>query len=140
MLPSGFHVQELITEAINKFNNIQVVDTYDQLSQFTNKIGVVLVRDAILDPSVKSGSAMYLYNKPEARWIKVTEFEAMDVTYRWADLEGKPTASAADMDSMVFQRHTHANAAQLNKIGEDADQRFMYNNQYLAAPIGVDTW
>lgn len=140
MLPSGYHVLQMVNEAINQFNNIQVVDTYDQLASFTNKLNVVLVRDATLDPSVNSGSALYLYNKPEARWIKVTEFESMDVVYRWEDIQGKPVSSAANIDSMVFQRHSHDNLEQLSKIGEDADQHFMYNNQYLSAPIAVDTW
>lgn len=141
MLPSGYHVLEMVTEAIASINNIQIADTYAQLSQFVrDKPYLVLVTDASDDPSVNSGSAIYFYNTVEARWAKVGEYESMDMVFQWDAIQGGPVSSAASIDSMVNQRHSHTNLAQLDKVGQDAEGKFMYGNQYVRPIIKSVDW
>src|SRR5690606_1620244 len=40
----------------------------------------VLVQDASADPTVTSGAALYAWNPATTTWLKVAEYESMDVT------------------------------------------------------------
>lgn len=85
--------------------------------------------NGMFDATVSSGGATYLYNPAVGytSWIKISEAESMDVTVSWADISGKPTSSAADIDDAVTKRHTHANKTQLDNISEDANGLLTYN-------------
>ncbi|BAF36131.1 hypothetical protein [Microcystis phage LMM01] len=89
----------------------------------------VLVLDATGDPTVASGAATYLYQVSTTSWIKLNEAESIDLVLQWANIQGKPTSSPTAIDTAVGNSHVHnGNLTQLNKIGENADGFFTYNN------------
>ena len=49
---------------------------------------IAYVVDATGDSTVKSGGASYIYDG--SNWIKISEFESMDVELEWADIKNKP--------------------------------------------------
>ena len=91
----------------------------------------VLVLDATGDPTVTSGAATYLYRVSTTSWIKLSEAESLDLILQWANIQGKPTSSPTAIDTAVGNSHVHnGNLTQLNKIGENADGFFTYNNAF----------
>ena len=88
----------------------------------------VLVLDATGDATVASGAATYLYRVSTTSWIKLNEAESIDLVLQWANIQGKPTATASAIDAAVTNSHTHANKTQLDKIGENASGLLTYNN------------
>lgn len=90
----------------------------------------VLVLDATGDPTVTSGAATYLYRVSTTSWIKLSEAESFDLVLEWVNIQGKPTSSPTAIDTAVSNSHTHTNKTQLDKIGENADGFFTYNNAF----------
>ena len=89
----------------------------------------VLVLDATGDSTVASGAATYLYRVSTTSWIKLSEAESLDLILQWANIQGKPTSSPSAIDTAVGNSHVHnSNLTQLNKIGENSDALFTYNN------------
>ncbi|MGA4815457.1 hypothetical protein ACPA9J_10380 [Pseudomonas aeruginosa] len=54
----------------------------------------VLVRDASADPTVESSAALYAWNPATSAWLKVAEYESMDVELNW-----DRNQRAADLDA-----------------------------------------
>jgi len=84
----------------------------------------VLVLDATGDPTVTTGAASYVWRAATSQWIKLTEYESMDMTITWAMIQGGPTSAPSAIDAAVANSHTHANMTQLGKVGEDANGDF----------------
>lgn len=85
------------------------------------------VTDATGDGTVASGGATYLYNTNASAWVKISEWESMDFSVAWANIQNKPASTVADIDDAVSKRHTHANKTQLDQIGENANGDLTYN-------------
>lgn len=122
-------IQALIDASVVSANNIQVVDDItarNALSPTENTIVVVI--DASADVTVTAGSATYLYRFSTTTWIKLAEYESMDLSLSWASIQNKPTSSVADIDDAVTKRHIHANKTQLDKVGENVSGLFTYNS------------
>jgi len=100
----------------------------------------VLVLDASADPTVSSGAASYVWRAATSQWIKLTEYESLDLELTWANISGKPTSSPAAIDAAVANSHTHANMTQLAKVGEDANGNFTYGGQYPRARLETAGW
>lgn len=49
---------------------------------------LVYVLDASADSTVASGAASYIWKADTSEWIKLTEFESMDVVVQWSDIQG----------------------------------------------------
>lgn len=79
----------------------------------------VLVQDASADPTVDAGAALYAWNPATSAWLKVAEYESMDVELNWDAINGRPTSTPAQIDTAVSQAHTHANKSTLDKFSED---------------------
>lgn len=90
----------------------------DALEPSLTQAVFVLVADASADPTVNAGAAMYAWNPSTSTWIKVAEYESMDVTLTWASIVGGPSSTPAQIDSAVSASHTHANKATLDKLSE----------------------
>lgn len=90
----------------------------DALEPSLTQAVFVLVTDASDDPTVTSGAAMYAWNVTGSTWIKVSEYESMDVEVTWASITGKPTSTPTQIDAAVTNSHTHANKATLDKFSE----------------------
>jgi hypothetical protein len=97
---------------------------------------MVLVIDATGDATVASGSALYYFHNADNSWTKVAEYEAMDVIVQWNSIAGRPASAPASIDDAVNKRHTHANLASLDKIGEDGSGNMTFNG----ALVGGSNW
>lgn len=127
---------KLITDALNSqaaaATQVQIVADIAARNALTKKDGLeVLVLDATGDTSVKSGAATYVYRSSNTTWYKISEAESMDVVLQWDAIQGKPSATAAQIDDSVSKAHTHANMAVLNDLGSDSQGLL-----YKGAPVG----
>lgn len=113
--------------------NAKVVPTIaerDLLAPTTAVFAVVV--DATGDPSVMSGSASYVFDPATASWIKISEFESLDITFAWDQLQNKPASLVEDIDDAVTKKHEHSNKSVLDRIGEDSTGKFTFDN----LPVG----
>jgi hypothetical protein len=121
-------VQAMISSAMSAVNELTVVaDIAARNALAPTRTMYVFVRNATADVTVASGGATYLYDLANTVWVKVSEAEGLDVTFNWASLAGRPTASTAAIDATVLAAHTHANKTQLDKVGQDGAGNFTYD-------------
>ena len=142
-------VRRIITEqdvinliaANSSGGSIQIVADIAARNALTPVNGqLVYVLNATGDPTVASGAASYLWKADTSEWIKLTEFESMDVIVRWSNIQGAPTSSPSAIDTAVANSHTHANKTELDKIGEDGNGNFIYNGQPPRARLETAGW
>lgn len=100
---------------------------------------LVLVNDATGDATVNAGAAYYYYTAANDTWSKIAEFEGMDLTINWTDIQGRPAVTAAQIEEAVLKMHEHANKDVLDAISLDSEGfavigNVSYRNPYLAAP------
>lgn len=139
-------VRRIITEQdvinlISAGSGVQIVNDIAARNALTPVNGqLVYVLDATGDPTVASGAASYLWKADTFEWIKLTEFESMDVIVQWSNIQGAPTSSPSDIDAAVANSHTHANKTELDKIGEDGNGDFTYNGQPPRARLETAGW
>jgi hypothetical protein len=134
-------VQSLINASISSASNLTIVSNIaarNALAPTTSKWAYVI--DATGDATVTAGGATYLYNPTGSMWVKTSEAESLDVIASWANLTGKPSSAVADIDDAVAKRHVHANATQLNKIGEDGSGNMTYNGSLPAMGWTTTAW
>jgi hypothetical protein len=134
-------IQDLINSAIKAANAILYaadITARNALSLSSN--AMVYVADATGDSTVKSGAALYFYDSSKQTFTKVAEYESMDLVITWDIIQGKPTSAVADIDAAVTKAHTHANEAQLDKIGEDSDGNLTYNGKTVGATTSNNDW
>ncbi|WP_425327685.1 hypothetical protein [Pseudomonas nitroreducens] len=93
----------------------------DALESGLTQAVFVLVQDATGDPTVDAGAALYAWNPSTSTWLKVAEYESMDLEFTWDALQGKPTSTPSQIDSAVSLAHSHANKATLDNLSADAD-------------------
>lgn len=122
-------IQTLITNAISASTDILIVNDIAERNALTlTTVKYVYVKNATADTTVVSGGATYIYNPADSSWTKVSEAESLDVVLQWANIQGKPSSTTAQIDTAVANTHTHANKTQLDKIGEDANGNMLYNS------------
>lgn len=116
-------INTLIAEAVGQLEAGGVVIVADiaerdTLTPVVNTL--VLVIDASGDPTVDAGAALYVYNVSGQEYIKVSEYESMDVIVQWTSIQGRPASTTAEIDQAVADSHTHANLTTLNKFSEES--------------------
>lgn len=126
-------------EASNMIEIVADIDARDLLAMDKDRNMIVLVLDASDDPTVDEGSALYAYDAATQTFHKMAEYESMDVVVQWANIEGRPASSVADIDEAVTMRHTHANKATLDKLGEDSDG-LLFNGQAVTSRWSETKW
>lgn len=90
------------------------VATRDGLTLTANT--TVYVQDASADSTVASGGAFYFYDNVADAFIKLAEFESMDVQLTWNNITGKPSSTPVSIDQAVTDSHTHSNKVVLDAI------------------------
>ena len=121
-------IQAMISASLAGLSSLDIVADIAARNALTPSNGsMALVLDATGDATVAAGAATYVYQLATTTWIKIAEYESMDLELTWATLQGKPTSSVADIDDAVTKRHSHANKTQLDKLGEDSDGLLTYN-------------
>lgn len=136
-------VNTIVSQAIANVNSATIVadiPARDALASSLTANAFVFVQDASADATVDAGAALYLFNNANDTFIKVSEYESMDIVLSWNNIQGKPTSTVAQIDSAVANAHTHANKAVLDKIGEDASGVPTYNGVTLVAQWAATQW
>lgn len=134
-------ITDMISTALSSFNVVYTVANIaarDALVLTRNSM--VLVSDATGDNTVQSGAALYVYNKTANTYIKVSEFESLDLILDWSKIQNGPTSTVADIDDAVSKRHSHLNSDQLAKIGEDPSGNLTFNNSLIKAGMSTSDW
>ncbi len=135
-------VQDLIDAAAAASGHVEIVADIaarDALAGPVNGLEVAVL-DATGDATVASGGATYLYRAATTSWVKQSEWASQDLALTWAALQGKPTSSVAAIDAAVGASHTHANASELAKVGQDAGGDFTYSGQHPRARLDTTAW
>lgn len=133
-------IDNIVNQLTSALALLIVNDITERNNLTLTKNRLVLVVDASADPTVNSGSALYAWKNDTSEWIKISEYESLDVTLDWNSIQGIPTSTPAQIDQAVANSHTHANKAQLDKISEDANGEFLYNGNYPLARLSVSEW
>lgn len=133
-------IESLIATQVSAFNNIVVVADIagrDALTLVRNTL--VLVLDATGDNTVEAGAAMYFYDFANTAFVKVAEYESLDVSLEWSNINGRPTSSVAAIDAAVAASHSHSNLTTLNKLAEDQGQ-LTFDGEPVGAVVSVSEW
>ena len=135
-------IQAMIDAAVaNVTGGVEIVADIAARNALTPTNGqYVLVLDASADPTVNSGAASYVWRQATSQWIKLTEYESLDMTITWAMIQGKPTSAPSAIDAAVANSHTHDNMTHLSKVGEDGSGDFTYGGQYPRARLETAGW
>ncbi len=121
-------IQGMITASLSGLGSMEIVADITARNALTPINGAVcLVLDASADATVDSGAATYVYRTSNTTWIKIAEYESLDLALTWSALQNKPTSAVADIDDAVTKRHSHTNKTQLDKVGEDGGGLLTYN-------------
>lgn len=134
-------VQALIDASLAGMNSIRVVADIaarNALSLTTDSM--VLVKDASADVTVDSGAALYVWEQALTTYSKIAEYESLDFTIDWSDVQNRPSSSAANIDDAVAKRHTHANSTELAKITEDGSGNLLYDGALPATKWDSTSW
>lgn len=125
--------------AANSVEIVADIAARDALVATLEVNAMILVVDASADPTVGSGSALYAYDATAEEIYKIAEYESMDVTLEWADINGRPTSTPAQIDSAVGQAHSHANKPVLDKLSEDVDG-LLYDGDPVSSRWKTQAW
>ena len=131
-------VQALITASMTAGSKYTIVDDINARNSLTDKTTSVYVKNATGDSTVKSGGAFYIWDATGNSWIKISEAESMDINLDWNNISGRPTVTPTQINDAVGKAHTHTNATQLNKIGEEGGV-MTYGGKLVGGTIN-DTW
>lgn len=134
-------IQSMIDATVSSMSTLSIVSNIaarNALNLTVNKL--ILVTDATGDSTVSTGAALYAYNVSTSTFVKVAEYESMDVTLTWASIQNKPSSTVAAIDDAVTKAHSHSNMTQLNKVGEDTDGNFTYSGSNPDARLRSSNW
>lgn len=134
-------IQALINASLNGISTLEVVvdiAARDALTPTTNI--QVYVLDASADATVTAGGATYIYRLANTTWYKISEAESLDLVLQWANIQGRPSSTPAQIDTAVSNSHTHANKTQLDLIGQDGDGDITYNGTKVANQYTSTAW
>lgn len=140
-IPTLTEINSLISTAVNSYSTAVVVDDIVERNELDpGVVTIALVLDATADVTVASGAATYVYNPATTSWTKIAEYESLDVTLQWANIQGKPTSSSAAIDQAVADSHTHSNKPTLDLLAVDADDELTYKGLNVAARLESEAW
>ncbi len=139
--PTFTEINALIDSKVSGLGAMQIVTDIaarDALALTAN--AVVFVGDASADPTVDAGAATYVWDQAAGSFSKIAEHESLDLVLSWSDLVGGPNSSPAAIDVAVGNSHSHANATELSKVGEDEDGVFQYDGKYPCIEWTTAAW
>lgn len=119
MVGNSVMINQEINQALSGLNTTEIVADIaarNTLAASLSRNTMVYVIDASADVTVTSGAASYLWDDANAVWIKLTEFESLDMAISWTSVSGRPSSTPGAIDAAVTDSHTHANKATLDLI------------------------
>ena len=140
-IPTHSEISSMINTAVNSYSSAVVVANIaarDALAPAV--VTIALALDATADLSVANGAATYVYNPATTTWTKIAEYESLDVTLQWANIQGRPNSTPAQIDQAVADGHTHANKPVLDLLTADANDELMYKGAHVAARLETSAW
>lgn len=138
-IPVESDVQGWINDALAGINGVMIVADIAARNALTlTSNAFVYVIDATGDATVSVGAAMYLYNLGTTSWIKVTEYESLDLVMSWVNLTGKPSSSPAAIDAAVTAA-THSNRTVLDLLGASSGA-LTYDGNAVTTQWGTTDW
>lgn len=133
---------EVFNELLPTISVIKIVDTIVDRNLFGQpepgvynpNDSLVMVLDATGDTTVTSGSALYAWRASPKEWVKISEYESMDLSIAWDNIQGKPNVTASQVEGAVSNSHNHGNKTVLDKFGEDVGTgQPTYNGQPISS-------
>lgn len=141
MIGNTAMITAISSQLVTAATSIHVVANIAERDSLTLSFNaMVLVLNAVGDPTVASGAATYFYRHSNTSYTKIAEYESMDVVVQWASINGKPSSAVVDIDDAVTKRHSHTNKAQLDKIGQDAEGHLTYDGEAVSAHWNTNNW
>ena len=138
---SKAEIQSLVNTAVAGASNIFVVpDIAARDALAPTVVTQAIVVDATDDTSVVLGSATYVYDPVGDAWQKIAEHESMDVVLQWANIQGRPSSTVAEIDDAVAKKHAHANMTTLDKLSQDGNGQLTYDGKNLHVYLSSDQW
>lgn len=71
----------------------------------------------------------------QVTWVAAAKLGDTQMVLEWANITGKPTKSATEIDDAVAKKHEHANIEVLNKLSEDSENHLQYDGKPIV--VGV---
>ena len=139
-------INQLVTAALaswektsNSMPIVADIAARNALTLTLEKNSFILVLDATDDATVDTGSALYAYDFNASTTYKIAEYESMDVTIDWTDIQNKPSSTATQIDDSVGKAHTHNNKAVLDKFTESSGE-LNYDGEPIATLWTTKDW
>lgn len=134
-------IQSMVSTAVGAVSNIYIVaDIAARNALAPTVVTQALVINATADETVQSGAAAYIFNPDNTTWIKITEYESLDLSLTWANINNRPQSTVVEIDDAVSKAHSHTNQSNLDKIGEDEDGIITYDGAPIHAYLSTDQW
>ena len=138
--PGTTEIQALIDASVAGISGTEIVADITERNELAlTANAMVLVEDASADPTVDTGAALYTYKHSSTSFNKIAEYESLDVVLSWSAITGKPTSTPAAIDAAVGNSHTHTNASELDKVGEDGSGDPTYDGTNLVL-VDAQNW
>lgn len=121
-------INAIITTRLSSISSLRVVADIAARNALVLTVStMVMVKNATGDATVSGGAALYVFESGPDTYSKIAEYESLDLALAWNNITGKPGSSPANIDAAVTASHTHANSANLAKIGQDAAGDLTYD-------------
>lgn len=135
-------IQSIINSSLASVNLVEIaadIAARDTLTGAATGNLLILVVDASADPTVTSGAAFYGWDDANSTVYKISEFESLDVVLDWNNIVNGPTSTAAAIDQAVTDSHTHANKAELDRLGINASNQLTIDSNVATGVIDWNT-
>lgn len=142
-------VSTMIASSLQSFSSIRVVNTIAERNALitgapgngfnTATPSQVLVITATADPTVLTGGATYIWEPVTQAWIKISEYESLDLVLNWSSMVGGPTSTVAQIDDAVAKTHAHANKTVLDAL-DSSNGKLTYNGKPIRAFLDSEQW
>lgn len=140
-LPTRTEILDIVVKQAGDLVTTEYASDIDARNALTFvRNAMCFVADASADPTVGTGSAMYYYVASTQTWVKVSEFESLDIRLVWNAIEGRPVSAVGDIDDAVDKRHAHDNKVVLDNLGEDVDGNLLYRGRVPKAALSKAEW
>ncbi len=139
-LPNKTDIQSMVNAAVAGTSHMYVVaDIAARNALAPTVVTQALVIDATADPSVNAGAATYIYDTNTSQWSKIAEYESMDVVLQWANIQGKPNSTSAEIDDAVAKVHTHGNKLVIDKLTE-VNGDLLFDSGHIDPVLRATDW
>lgn len=71
----------------------------------------------------------------QVTWVAAAKLGETQMVLEWANINGKPTHTAQEIDDAVAKKHEHQNIDVLNKLSEDSEHHLQYDGKPIV--VGV---